>query len=55
MQAAMKKLHVELARATGAAAISSTGTTHKGKVDMPVFWEENVEMWFRQVEGGFRR
>ena len=52
LQESMRKMQVELARATGATAISST-STHKGKVDMPVFWEEDVDMWFQQVEAGF--
>ena len=54
MQESMRKLKVELARATGAAAISSPAA-HKGKVDVPAFWEEDVEMWFEQVKAYFQR
>jgi hypothetical protein len=45
-------MKLELSHATGAAAAPFAGT-HKGKVDMPVFWEEDVDMWFQQVEAGF--
>ena len=58
MQHSMRKLQVELARATGAAATSGAGAApgaHRGKVDVPAFWEEDVDMWFMQVEAGFRR
>jgi hypothetical protein len=58
LQETMRKMQVELARATGAAATSGAGAApgaHRGKVDVPAFWEEDVDMWFMQVEAGFRR
>ena len=58
LQETMRKMQVELARATRAAATAGAGAApgaHRGKVDMPVFWEEDVDMWFEQVEAGFRR
>ena len=58
MQESNRRMQAELARATGAAATSGAGVApgaHRGKVDVPAFWEEDVDMWFMQVEAGFRR
>jgi len=51
----MQKMRLELAHTTGTADDTSASAGNKGKVAMPVFWEEDVEMWFKQVEGGFRQ
>ena len=52
LQEALRNAKMELARRPDAAATVSTAT-HNGKVDMPVFWEDDVDMWFQQVEAGF--
>jgi hypothetical protein len=51
MQETMRKMQVELARAI-AAAIAAPGA-HRGKLDVPAFWEEDVDMWIMQVEADF--
>ena len=55
LRKAMRRLEVELDNRLPPARVATVATAaHKGKVDMPVFWEEDVDMWFEQVEAGFR-
>ena len=54
LRQAMQKMQVELDSRPPTACFAAVAT-HEGKVDMPVFWEEDVNMWFQQVEAGFQR